>query len=161
MRVFLTRASPFVTPYLRTTIMVKQLSTATTSPLFYWCLICALQSNLNGSGLVFIFDNCGFHNQSRPLTSNSVGGHPHPRFYRILYKIRLVMTLIAIENFIDNASDADVQLCAKFGTGQTLSYVQTDATTPNIVGPTIDCKTVRISAYSSARESQTKGLERG
>ena len=32
------------------------------------------------------------------------------------------MTLIAIENFIDNASDADVQLCAKFGTGQTLSY---------------------------------------
>ena len=32
------------------------------------------------------------------------------------------MTLIAIANFIDNASDADVQLCAKFGTGQTLGY---------------------------------------
>ena len=27
--------------------------------------------------------------------------------------------------------------CAKFETGQTLSYVQTDATTPNIVGPTM------------------------
>ena len=98
----------------------------------------------------------GFHNQSRLLTSNSVGCHPHPRFYRILYKIRLVMTLIAIENFIDNASDADVQLCAKFGTGQTLSYVETDAPTPNIVGPTIDCKTVRISAYSSTREQSNK-----
>ena len=62
------------------------------------------------------------------------------------------MTLIAIENFIDNASDADVQLCAKFGTGQTLSYVQTDATTR----PTIDCKTVRISGYSSTREQSNK-----
>ena len=73
------------------------------------------------------------------------------------------MTLIAIENFTDNASDTDVQLCAKFGAGQTLSYVQTDATTPNIVGPTIDYKTVRISAYSSTREqgSQIKGLEGG
>jgi len=27
--------------------------------------------------------------------------------------------------------------CAKFETGQTLSYVQTDATTPNIVGSTM------------------------
>ena len=62
------------------------------------------------------------------------------------------MTLIAIENFIDNASDADVQLRAKFGTGQTLSYVQTD----NIVDPTIDCKTVHISAYSSTREQSNK-----
>ena len=66
------------------------------------------------------------------------------------------MTLIATENFIDNASDADVHLCAKFGTGQTLSYVQTDATTPNIVGPIIDCKTVRISAYSSTPEQSNK-----
>ena len=98
----------------------------------------------------------GFHNQSRLLPSNSVGRHSHPRFYRILFKIRLVMTLITIENFIDNASDADVQVCAKFGTGQTLSYVQTDATTPNIVGRTIDCKTVRISAYSSTREQSNK-----
>ena len=40
---------------------------------------------------------------------------------------------------------------------------KTDATTANVVGPTIDCKTVRISAYSSTREqsSQIKGLERG
>ena len=81
-----------------------------------------------------------------------MGYHSHPRFYRIVYKIRLVMTLIAIENFIDNAFDADVQLCAKFGTGQTLSYVQTD----NIVDPTIDCKTVHISAYSSTREQSNK-----
>ena len=62
------------------------------------------------------------------------------------------MTLIAIENFIDNASDTDVQLCAKFGTAQSLSY----ATTPNIVGPTIDCKTVLISAYSSTRKQSNK-----
>ena len=27
--------------------------------------------------------------------------------------------------------------CAKFETGQTISYVKTDATTPNIVGPTM------------------------
>ena len=27
--------------------------------------------------------------------------------------------------------------CAKFETGQTFSYAQTDATTPNIVGPTM------------------------
>ena len=69
------------------------------------------------------------------------------------------MTLIALENFINNASDSDVQLCAKFGTGQTLSYVQTDATTPNIVGKTMlqnSCKTVRISAYSSTREQSNK-----
>ena len=69
------------------------------------------------------------------------------------------MTLIAIENFIDNASDTDVQLCAKFGTVQSLSYVQTDATTPNIVGPTIDCKTVLISAYSSTRKQSNKRSE--
>ena len=67
-----------------------------------------------------------------------------------------MMTLIAIENIIDNASDTDVQLCAKFGAGQTLSYEQTDATTPNIVGPTIDCKTVLISAYSSTRKQSKK-----
>ena len=66
------------------------------------------------------------------------------------------MTLIAIENFIDNASDTDVQLCAKFGTVQSLSYLQTDATTPNIVDPTIDCKTVLTSAYSSTRKQSNK-----
>ena len=68
------------------------------------------------------------------------------------------MTLIAIENFIDNASDTDVQLCAKFGTVQSLSYVQTEQlpTTPNIVSPTIDCKTVLISAYSSTRKQSNK-----
>ena len=104
----------------------------------------------------------GFHNQSGLLTSNSVGCHPHPRFYRILYKIRRVMTLIAIENFIDNASDADVQLCAKFGTGQTLGYDKrigrnnsqhcwkNNAAKQSVV--------LRIQVRAS---SQTKGLERG
>ena len=77
------------------------------------------------------------------------------------------MTLIAIENFIDNASDADVQLCAKFGTGQTLGYDKRIGrnnsqhcwknNAPN------SCKTVRIFAYSSTRKqsNSTKGLERG
>ena len=57
-RVFLTRASPFVTAFWRTTIMAKQQSTATISPLFYWCLICVLQSNLKRSTLVFNLDDC-------------------------------------------------------------------------------------------------------
>ena len=72
------------------------------------------------------------------------------------------MTLIAIENFIDNASDADVQLCAKFGTGQTLSYDKrigrnnsqhcwkNNAAKQSVV--------LRIQVRAS---SQTKGLERG
>ena len=58
--------------------------------------------------------------------------------------------------------------CAKFETGQTFSYVQTDVTTPNlmlgVVGPqccirlhtALDCKAVRIFAYSSKCEQSNK-----
>ena len=48
--------------------------------------------------------------------------------------------------------------CAKFETGQTFSYVQTDATTPKIVGPTMlgNC-CVRLHVASRVYNEATLG----
>ena len=73
-----------------------------------------------------------------------------------------MMTLIAIENFIDNASDADVQLCAKFGTGETLSYdKQIGRNNSQHCWKNNAAKQSVVLRIQVRASSQTIGLERG